>query len=108
MKPAHQAFLIVAIGFLLFGLQSTSGLSVAAIIGTVTVLPSLLLIRSLDPNGRMRLGEIFLLAVMLRWAAAAVAYLIINDKNPGFIAPDEIFYDGAGAYYGQPGAASHG
>src|SRR4051794_24907782 len=101
MKPAHQAFAIVALGLLLLGLQGSSGLTIAALLGTVLVGISLVVIRNLDPEGRMRLGEIFVLGVTLRWVMSSLAFLVISERNPGFIAPDEIFYDNASFYFAE-------
>lgn len=101
MKPAHQAFFVAVLAFVLFGLQSASGLTLAAIIGTLLVAASLIALRYVDPTGRLRLGEIFLLAVTLRWIISAIAFLVISEKNPGFIAPDEIFYDSTAFYFAE-------
>jgi hypothetical protein len=85
----------------LLGLLSPFGLTVGVVFGVAAWFASITAIRVIDRDRRLGMIELFSLAVLLRWVAACISYLIINQRSPGIIAPDEYYYDSASLYYAE-------
>jgi hypothetical protein len=80
------------------GVFAGDGMAMGVLVGTPLALASVELCRYLDRDEKLGLVTTFAIALVLRWAVAALIQILVYHDHPGLFAPDETAYEPRGHY----------